>query len=458
MLRILLLDAINPDIELETRYPSLGLAYLSSFIKAKLGQKKVEVKIIYRDLEREITQFKPHLLGIRSVSQNYQRAKEYARIGKQAKLPVIIGGIHITSLPKTLDHAMDVGVLGEGEATFWELIKTFLENGNFPPRKLAKIPGIIFWHNSKLKTSPAAAPITNLDDLPFPDRNLLEIRPHTYMFTSRGCPFKCSFCASTRFWEKLRFFSAEYVAEEIEELITKYKVRFISFYDDLFIADLSRIEKLVGILGKRKLIGKVKFSCSCRANLITEKSASLLKKMGVASVGMGLESGTNGVLKFLKGETASVDQNERAIKILHKYGICANASFVIGSPRETRGQILKTLEFIRKNDLDFADTYLLTPFPGTPIWGYASKRGLASEKMDWGLLNVNFSAQPKRAIILSELLSREELWGLYRLFQRERLKIALKKFWKQPYLMDLPRFIYQTLQSRVILRWLRSLV
>ena len=448
-MKILLFDCLDQSSEIETRYPSLGLAYLSGFLKAKLGPKNIQVKIAVDQLEKEITEFKPQIIGLRCVSQNFNRAKKAARLAKKHDLPVIVGGIHITALPETLTKDMNIAVLGEGEETFLKLIKTFLSRGKLPTNDLQKIPGIAYWHNGQFKINPPAPLINNLDQLPFPDRDLLKIRSHTYMFTSRGCPFNCSFCASTRFWQKLRFFSAEYVAAEIEELIKKYSVRFISFYDDLFIADLARVEKLTSLLAKRRLLGKVKFSCNCRANLVTEQSAKLMARLGIKSVGLGLESGDNKILHFLKGPNISVAQNSQAIKILHRHNLVANASFIIGSPQETKEQILKTLTFIRQKDLDFIDTYLLTPFPSTPVWDYAQKRDLVGPGMNWDLLNVNFSAQPEKAIILSEKLSRSELRQLYRLFQRQRLKIALKKFWKQPYLMDLPDYFYHSLSGKV---------
>lgn len=442
-MKILFLDAIEAQNELESRYPSLGLGYLSSSLKLKLGPQNITTKIIDQNLEAEIKNFQPDLVGMRAVSQNYQRVMVAARLTKKQGLPVVIGGIHITSLPQTLTKEMDAAVLGEGEETLVKLIKLFRRRGKLTSPDLAKIPGLAFWQDNRIKITTPAPLIKNLDALPFPDREILTIRPHTYLFTSRGCPFRCRFCASSRFWQTLRLFSAEYVAAEIEELVAKYQVKFISFYDDLFIADLGRVEKLLSLLQHKKLIGRVKFSCSARAELITDQAARLLAQMGIKSVGMGLESGNQQTLKFLKGPSASVAQNQQAIKTLHRQGILANASFVIGSPRETREQILQTLDFIKHSGVDFADTYLLTPFPGTPIWDYARKRKLVSNQMDWRLLNVNFETHPQKAIILSETLTRPQLWQLHRLFQRERLKIALKKIWRQPYLMDVPRFIFQ---------------
>lgn len=446
-MKILFLDAINPQNELESRYPSLGLGYLSSYLKLKLGSQNITTKIIDQNLDAEIKSFRPDLVGIRSVSQNYQRAMATARQAKTQGLPVVMGGIHITALPQTLTRNMDVAVLGEGEETFTKLVKLFRRTGQLKSADLAQINGLAFWQNGQVKLTPPAPLIKNLETLPFPDRGILEVQPHTYLFTSRGCPFRCRFCASSRFWQTLRFFSAAYVASEIEELISKYQVKFISFYDDLFIADLGRVEKLVSLLQRKKLIGRVKFSCSARAELITDQAAKLLAQMGIKSVGMGLESGNNQVLKFLKGSTASVAQNRAAIQTLHRHGLLANASFIIGSPKETSDQILDTYNFIGQNDLDFADTYLLTPFPGTPIWDDALKRKLVSNHMNWNRLNVNFGAYPQKAIILSETLTRPQLERLYRLFQRQRLKIAFKKIWRQPYLMDVPRFIFQKLRS-----------
>jgi radical SAM superfamily enzyme YgiQ (UPF0313 family) len=122
-----------------------------------------------------------------------------------------------------------------------------------------------------------------------------------------------------------------------------------------------------------------------------------------------LESGDEETLQYLKCGNVSVKHNLDAVNIVKKAGISANASFVIGSPKETRESIMRTYKFIRNSKLAFFDIYILTPLPGTPVWDYAKERGIINENdFDWSRLNVNVYRDPDKAIILSETLSRNE--------------------------------------------------
>ena len=450
-LKVLFIDAINPLRELERRYPSLSLGYLVSALRSEFGQDTFEFRIVYNHVAKELADFHPDVVGIRCVSQNYNWARKYAQMAKRQGLPVLMGGVHISAMPTSLSDDMDVAVIGEGEETIVELMRLFIARGRFDVDHLSDIRGIAYWRDGQLAFTEARALIPQLDDIPFPARDLLKIDKHTYMFTSRGCPYHCSFCFSTRFWrKKVRFASAQYVVNEIKEIISNYDVEFISFYDDLFIANRRRLEQIVSLLEEENIVGRVKFSCNCRANLVREEVVRLMKRMGMVSVGMGLESGSDRVLRYLKGENISVADNEKAVALLNRYGIAANASFVIGSPTETRGEILETLGFIKKsNDLSYVDTYVLTPLPGTPVWKYAESRGLVSDDMDWDMLSIDFATNYRNAIILSETLTRDELYQLYRLFQRQRLIIAARKMWRHPYAQDLPKFVFNTLWDKV---------
>jgi radical SAM superfamily enzyme YgiQ (UPF0313 family) len=431
MTRILLINAIDPLLEVQYRFPPLGLGYLASALRRHYGEKAFDFRVVYRNVEKEIRDYVPDVVGITCVSQNYGIARKYAACAKSHNIPVIIGGIHISTLPQTMTADMDYAVIGEGEQTIVELMKIYMDTGNFPASQTSRVKGLAFHTTDGIKLTEPRPLIEPLDMIDRPARDILNFHSYANIFSSRGCPYKCTFCFSTRFWNKVRFFSAEYVLEEIKEMVNRHKVTRISFYDDLMIADKRRLERLVPMIRREPSLSKVEFGINARANLLTEDTVRLLKDMKCMTVGMGLESGNERTLKYLKGGSVSVEDNYNAVKMLHKYGITANASFIIGSPDETEEEILDTLRFIKTSGIDFVDTYFLTPLPGTPVWEEASRRGLVSDNMDWSRLNIFHARDP---IIMSERLSREDLLKMQRKFEIARLMLAARTAWRHPFL------------------------
>jgi radical SAM superfamily enzyme YgiQ (UPF0313 family) len=274
-----------------------------------------------------------------------------------------------------------------------------------------------------------------------PDRSMMRVRPHSNMLTSRGCPYNCTFCASTRFWPNIRYFSPEYMIEEVKQLRDRYGVRYITFHDDLFIANVKRLEGFHELVLREGLPRQgFRFSCASSATRITDDMARMLKEMNFVSVSMGLESGNQEVLTRLKGRAFKVDINEQAVHTLHRHGIHPHASFIIGEPHETVEQMEETYQFIRRNPLSLVNIYVLTPLPGTPVWHDAKAKGLVADDMDWDLLNISFELDWQRVILVSETVPREELHRMYQRLRRLRLIKYARAVATHPFQMDLPEY------------------
>jgi len=394
--------------------PPLSLGYIAAYLLAKV--KDIDIRIASYGISSTLDSFKPDIVGVSSVSQNYNFAKKIAVICKKRSLPVIIGGQHISALPQSMTKDMDIAILREGEETFREIAQIFQKHGR-DMEKIRKVKGIAV--NGKL--NPPRELITPLDRIPHPAYDLLELQKGGMfpVFSSRGCPYNCQFCSSTRFWNSVRYFSAEYVVEEIEMILKQYRPSMISFQDDLFVADRKRLDRIVALVRKKGIHKKVAFHVSCRANLVTDELVKTLKRMNVTNIGLGLESGCDRTLKWLKGNVTQ-EMNKKAVAIISRHQINVNATFIIGTPHETREDIMKTYRFIKNSPINLFQVYGLVPYPGTPVWNYALKRGLVSNDMDWEMLAQDFEHNPKKKLNLSEHLTKNEMLSLYRRFERLR--------------------------------------
>jgi magnesium-protoporphyrin IX monomethyl ester (oxidative) cyclase len=292
-------------------------------------------------------------------------------------------------LPESFDAIFDVGVIGEGEKTFTELLNFYCA-GEFYRENFQKIDGLVYFQDNELRKTASRRLIENLDEVPPVDRSAFNIRGITHVVSSRGCPYACAFCSSSHFWggRNVRYHSAEYVFGELKELIAKYKVSYITFWDDLFVADTNRLRKLVVLMdGEKKLFKNVSISANCRANIVTPELCELMRAAHIKFVTMGLESGSDAVLRTIKG-AVNVEQNKRAIDILKRYGFNVQASFIIGNPDETEKDIAATYDFIKNSNLDGGCVNVAIPMPATSYWQHGKDRGLVNEKMDFGKLTV----------------------------------------------------------------------
>lgn len=408
----LALISLQADAE---RTPPLGLVYLATYLNKTLGMPKENIRIFdknYHNLEKEVLDFNPDLIGIGAMSVYYQNAVKFASWIKTIKnIPVILGGVHISSIYSSMEKCFDVGVIGEGEETLGELVKLYQKKQKFDKKDLVKIKSLIYLEDSKVKSTPLREPI-NLDNLPLPDYSFVSsdyfkltevpsigiVARKGWFILSRGCPYRCVFCSTARFWGKMRFHSPEYIARIIEDAINKYKINYVQILDDLFAVSPQRLREIKKEFEKRGLLEKIKgIECTARANLVTDDFCKALKEIKVKVVNFGFESGSDKILKYLKAGSVSVEMNKKAVLLCTKYGLKVYGSLMYGSPTEKIQDMKKTNDFIDfciKNKATNIWSFVATPFPATPFWDIALQRGKVSNKMDFDILSHHNLSNP----------------------------------------------------------------
>jgi len=427
-------------LEQDADAPPLGLAYIASYLR-KYGNFYNTIIVDKEDIMERLCMEKPDVVGISAMTHEFPQAKTIGmQIKKELSIPIILGGHHITLMPNHFENSgFDVGVLGEGEQTMLELVNSFEKTGGFATKSLKKIKGIIYKEGGYIKMTEPRRFIENLDTIPYPARDLLKIKEYyitlksmtskfgayTDMITSRGCPYKCVFCSASAFWKRARFHSAEYVVGEMKEIKEKYRVDGLIIHDDLFTADKKRVEKIVELMKKEGLKDKLSFYVAGRANLTDEHICKLLKEMNVAQVGLGLESGSEKILNYLKKGTVTVEQNRKALKLCKQAGLHTFGYFIIGSPEETEEDLKQTLSFVKDKNLDQFSIFHLTPYPGTDLWEEAKSMGVVSDSPDFDMTKLSMAGF-KADVVISKHLTQEDLCKWFYLFQKV-VKLKLKK-------------------------------
>jgi len=404
------LALVNCPISERSSTPHMGLMCLAAYARDLCPW--VEIKIFESLSLTKIKRFKPDMVGFTSDTMVIAQTIAFAeKLKKLFKIPLIIGGVHITSCPQTFNKIFDLGVIGEGEFTLVELLNLYKKDKKFSINKMKEIKGLIFRNKGKLVFTGKRELIKDLDSLPVPARdlvpmeevylknqvNLYGVKRNAVVMTSRGCPYHCIYCGSPVQWGSVRVHSPEYIVKEIDLLIKKYRVDAITFSDDLFIFPKDRLFKLVELIRQKGWDKKIVFTGFGRANMIDDDICRALKSINTHKLTFGFESYSEPMLAYLKDHSVFVKDNIRTIKLCHKYGIAVASGLIVGSPGEKIKDLKKTYETMKKYPMDNTQIYILTPYPGTKIWNYAEKLGLVSLEMD---MNKLFVEIPLRSLLL----------------------------------------------------------
>lgn len=369
---LLIQPPLNPNII------GAGIAYLTEplaleVIAASIPNHETEIldMRLELNLEQELISFHPQVVGVTGYTTDVYNNINILKKVKEfdSTILTIVGGHHATIIPKDFDkEVVDVIVIGEGEITFKELIDAYEKGQNFE-----KIKGLAFRKNDKLIfTQPREMP-SNLDALPLPARHLTEKyrqkyfrsnwRPVTSLMTSKGCPFRCDFCALWKITNgKYLIRSPESVVSELSTIKEKY----IDFADDNVFHDLKRVERIYELIKERGI--KKKYKVYARSDTIVKRPdiVEKWKEIGMDLILIGFESFKDEELKALNKHN-SIKNNEKAIQILHQNGVEIVAYFII-NPDYTKEDFDALAEYINRMELTQPIFTVLTPLPGTELY------------------------------------------------------------------------------------------
>lgn len=356
----------------------VGLASIASYARTKhddLNFELLDTRVCGDKREQAFYETKFDIIGITAMAGIFRQVLEVAREMKQRNPAtlIVVGGPYVNTLgEEILDYEdIDLAVNGEGEETFSEIIEQVKTAGTFP-----LVNGIIYrGSEGKAITNPGRKAIRNIDALPMPAYDLFDMDayPIHRIVTSRGCPYKCTFCSSAVVWDyKWTRRTAESLALEVKYLIDNFGRKTFFFNDDTFNMDMKRAEAICDEFIRLKL--NILWSTPLRADRITPTLAQKMKKAGCYNVGVGIESANNAVLKRMDKQT-TIEDITKGIRTFREAGIEVLGQFLIGNIGETWETFEETLTYAKQSELDFILFYSVLPYKGTKHWEYVEQEG-----------------------------------------------------------------------------------
>jgi len=396
---------INPPVSTEVVYgkfarggsnqPPLSLCYIASYLMREGKDVRIldaaKLRLSVKDIMKEISDYGPKIIGFHTCTPYFNAVKSLASQIKSAwpDILVIGGGPHFLGEPvcNIENSELDIIVVGEGEQTCLEIVEGLEGYGihDFLLGPVQEIKGVVYRRNGTGKKNAPREFIQDIDTIPHPARHLLpsfdtyrlsvanyKRLPATAMVTSRGCPFRCTFCINSILKEKVRLHSTDYVIEEVDELITRYNMREICFVDDVLTVNKDRTYQLCEKLAQRK--DKLIWSCNIKVGLVDKKLLKTMKESGCWMVMVGIESGNQKIIDTIR-KNFKLEQAVDLCNWCKEVKLMVHPNFIIGHPGETEETINQTVNFAKKLYSHYSLFTLMVPYPGTELWDTAEKYG-----------------------------------------------------------------------------------
>jgi len=370
-------------------YPPLGLLCLSAYLKEK-GIAVDTFDPTFASRDELLHFFGSGDFGVIGIYTNLMTKisilKLIPQLRKLADAKIVLGGPDVTYNAENYLQYADVLVIGEGEETFQELVRTLEVDGD-----LRKVNGIAYVdERESIVQTPAREKIKDIDDLPFPDREAIDLRPYLQTWkqyhgasalnvsTQRGCPYTCKWCSTAVYGQSYRRRSPERVVEELEKIKMAYHPDQVWFVDDVFTVSHKWLEQFVKEVNKRNL--KMPYECISRADRMNEEVVRMLKDSGCFRIWIGAESGSQKVIDLMD-RRVEVEQVRDMITLCKKYGIETGTFIMVGYPGETEADIEATIEHLKIANPDHFTITVAYPIKGTKL--YEEVEATLSNGMDW---------------------------------------------------------------------------
>lgn len=397
--------------------PPLGLLYIATVLKNADYQVKIldlsVNSISQTDFSDMLIEYSPKLVGLSTYNESWNSQKVLSKYIKEVipSTKIFAGGAFATFCYEDVlnESLTDYVVLGEGEYRVLELCNIVTGKVN---KNIEDIEGIAYKNiDGLISINNACSRIMDLDNLPIPDRELLDLQKYTLPYTistARGCPGDCIFCSSRAFWgKKVIMRSAKSIFDEILFLNKQYDAKTFYVADDTFTASKKRAFDVCQMIKESKI--KFMWGCESRADVVDEALIIMLKEAGCSKIQFGLESADNEVLKKLK-KFVTIEQIENAISLACKHGMHITASFIVGHACDTEETIEKTLSFVKYIQTTYGVSIAAsvnTPFPGTEQFDKSDELGLEIYSNNWNDYRLH------NTIISTSNLSKNQIQKYY---------------------------------------------
>ncbi|NOR15158.1 MAG: radical SAM protein [Candidatus Aminicenantes bacterium] len=384
--------------------PPLGLLYIGAVLE-QAGH-KVEIvpadllQLSWKQIQSKIKEFRPDIVGVTSTTENRFQSFRLIKKAKQADPSVltIMGGPHASMAAEDcLEHIpeLDLVARGEAENTMLELCQAWEAGKDL--KAISTIKGLSLRINGQIQSNPPQPPILELDTLPYPAFHLVPFDRYNFKFevpgkgllpavnlmSSRGCPFDCNFCATPINWGRhVRMRSPENVVQEIENLIERYGVKVIFFFDDTFNASPKRLERICDLILERKL--DIFWKCDIRIDILDKPLLEKMQRAGLFHLSFGLEAGSERVREEIVHKHLEVEDFHNIIKWCRELGVIPNPFFIFSHPTETWEEAQETIKIIEQyKDQIEGSIAILHIYPGTPLEQTAKQIGILPQDFTW---------------------------------------------------------------------------